>query len=102
MKQRYADFVAEDRRLVILKVLKESAGRTANCRLLQKSLCALGHDVPLDEVIGDIDWLQSRGVVRQEIAPMGDVVLASLTEAGLDHLACRRIVPGIAEPSSPR
>lgn len=98
----YADFVTEDRRLVILKILRESSGRTANCRMLQKGLRAMGHNVTLDQVVSDINWLAERDVIRQETAPMGDVILASLTEAGLDHLACRQLVEGIAEPSSVR
>lgn len=91
-----AQVMAEDRRLVILRVLSE-ARFAANESVLRKSLGAFGHQVGSDVVRADLAFLQEHQLVRVEVLHVssGDLWLAHLTEAGND-VAEGRAHPGVA------
>jgi hypothetical protein len=80
--------LAEDRRLVILRLLTE-AGGTANDSVLEVGLQQLGHRRGLtrDVVRADIDWLKARRLV------------ASITERGLNVAEGHETVDGVKRPS---
>lgn len=90
------NLMAEDRRLVILRVLSES-GYNANESVLRKALAAFGHNVGADVVRADIAFLAEHGLLRTEVLhpPSGELWVCHLT-AGGDEVAQGRVHPGVA------
>jgi hypothetical protein len=98
----FAAFLAEDRRLVILRVLREAPAYAANGSVLHAAIGRLGHDVARDLVRSDVAWLAEQGLVKvEEIAGAG-VTVATLTERGLDVAEARAVVPGVRRPAPGR
>jgi len=95
----YDNFVAEDRRLVTLRLLEKAAGYKLNSTVLAMNLERLGHAVSRDQVKTDIAWLAEQGLVKQEVLTEIAVVVASITPRGLDVATGRAIVPGVKRPS---
>lgn len=89
--------LAEDRRLVILRLLKETTDYSLNDRMVQIGLKAVGHNVSLTTVRSDFEWLrQAQAVtVRCDIA---DVHVAALSQLGIDHVERTAIIPGVKRP----
>lgn len=96
MMKTYKDFQTEDRRLVLLKGLENSAQYRANAFLLRRYCDAVGHVVGADRIEQDIAWLDEQGLVERSRA--NDVTLARLTERGLDVATGRTQVPGVQQP----
>ena len=92
----YKQMVTEDRRLVILKLLAESEGFTANEHLLASALPGFGHSVSHDRVRTDLDWLAEQELVT--LASPGGVSVATLTARGDDVAAGRARVAGVKRP----
>ncbi|MBB4066262.1 VpaChn25_0724 family phage protein [Gellertiella hungarica] len=90
-------FLTEDARLVILKALAQESNNTLNESILTKVLETFGHTRSREWVRTQLLKLQELGAVRTVEA--GTVVIASLTQAGLDHVERRSIIAGIARPS---
>lgn len=90
-------YLSEDARLVILKALAQEQSNTLNESILTKVLETFGHMRSREWVRTQILKLQELGAVRTMEA--GTVVIASLTQAGLDHVERRSIISGIARPS---
>lgn len=88
--------LAEDRRLVILRVLFESAAFTANEYILQRMLEEFGHAASMDKVRTDIAWLKEQELVTSDTA--GGVTIAKLTGRGEDVATGRTTVPGVKRP----
>jgi hypothetical protein len=88
--------LAEDRRLVVLRVLSE-AGYAANESVLRKSLAAYGHQIGADIVRADVQFLADHQLVRIEKLhpPSGELWLVHLTSAG-NEVAEGRAHPGVA------
>ena len=95
---RYSEFVAQDRRLVILRILHGVAERRANQHVLRSALRSLGYDELVVTVENDVAWLDKQGLVRLE-ALDGGLILAVLTDYG--DLAARGAVrvAGVAVPA---
>ena len=92
----FATHLTEDRRLVILRVLLESAGYTANEYLLQSMVERLGHVVSADRVRTDLDWLKEQGLIA--VDDVAGVLIARLLERGQDVALGRVVVRGIKRP----
>lgn len=90
-------FLTEDARLVILKALAQESNNTLNESILTKVLETFGHTRSREWVRTQLMKLQELGAVRTVEA--GTVVIASLTQAGLDHVERRSIIAGVARPS---
>lgn len=88
--------LAEDRRLVVLRVLLESAAFTANEFILQSLAERFGHVVSADLVRTDLTWLQEQGLVTVDV--VGDVHIARLTTRGEDVGRGRVVTPGVKRP----
>jgi len=86
----------EDRRLVILRILTESAGYTANDSCIDDELDAIGHKVSRDVVRGDMAWLQEQGLIRLD-SVLGTQV-ATITERGIDVAEGQARHPGVKRP----
>jgi hypothetical protein len=86
----------EDRRLVLLRLLAESAGYAANEFLLNSALPGFGHSVSHDRVRADLDWLAEQELVQLE--QPGNVYVATLTSRGLDVAQGKARVNGVKRP----
>ena len=92
----FDDYLAEDRRLTILKLLAESNGYALNEFLLQSALEQFGHSVSTDRLHADLAWLAEQSLVR--IATPQDVQVAHILARGLDVASGRTTVPGVKRP----
>ena len=90
-------FLTEDARLVILRALAKETNNTLNESILTKILETFGHTRSREWVRTQIRKLEELGAVRVTIA--GTVAIASLTQAGLDHVERRSVIEGVARPS---
>jgi hypothetical protein len=96
----FAAHLSEDRRLVILRVLLESAAFTANEYVLQSMVERFGHVTSGDRIRTDLAWLQEQGLVRVE--EVATVQIAMLLQRGEDVALGRIITPGVKRPSAAR
>jgi hypothetical protein len=93
----FDEFLTADARLVILKALAKETNCTLNETILTKVLDTFGHHRSREWVRTQILKLRELGAVRTTEA--GTVVIATLTQAGLDHVDRRSPIAGIAVPS---
>lgn len=94
---RFSELVKEDRRLVILRVLEKAPGGRANHIVLAAALRPLGHDVSLERIQRDLEWLGSQHLVRvEDLESM--VTVATILPHGIDVAAGRERVPGVKVP----
>lgn len=96
MTTDFAQHLAEDRRLVILRVLLDSAAYTANEFILQRLLESFGHFNSKDRLHVDLAWLQEQGLI--ELNTVGGVRIARLVGRGQDVAQGRTTVPGVQKP----
>lgn len=94
----FEQFLREDQRLVILRVLATMPSYTANSSVLQTALCRVGHNPSRDQVKTEITWLMDQGLVTVE--PVFDLLVARITERGADVAAARTVVPGVKKPGA--
>lgn len=92
----YAQIVTEDRRLCILRLLRDAPGASVNHYVLQTALDALGHKVSRDAVRADAAWLAEQGLADMEA--VNEIAVLTLTGRGDDVAAGRAFVPGIKKP----
>lgn len=98
MSTPFAAFLAEDRRLVILRVLAELPAYRTNSYLLQTLLRQWGHEPSADQVKTDLAWLAEQQLVTVEVVE--SVHIATLTARGADVAAGRATVPGVKRPGA--
>lgn len=94
----FASFLAEDRRLVILRVLSELPAYRTNSFLLSTLLGKFGHEPSADQVKGDLAWLEEQQLLTVEVVE--SVHIATLTTRGADVAAGRAVVPGVKRPGA--
>ena len=92
----FATHLTEDRRLVILRVLLESAGYTSNEYLLHSMVERLGHVVSTDRIQTDLAWLKEQGLIA--VDEVAGVRIAKLMGRGEDAARGRVEVPGVKRP----
>ncbi|WOI47732.1 ArsR family transcriptional regulator [Acidovorax sp. BLS4] len=92
----FATHLAEDRRLVILRVLLESAAYTANEYLLHSMVERLGHVVSTDRIHTDLAWLKEQGLIA--VDDVAGVRIGKLLARGEDAARGRTEVPGVKRP----
>ena len=95
---QFASFLAEDRRLVILRVLAELPAYRTNSFLLHTLLAKWGHEPSTDQVKGDLAWLREQQLVT--VDDVEGVYIATLTTRGADVAAGRAVVPGVKRPGA--
>ncbi|WP_095128675.1 hypothetical protein [Pseudomonas sp. Irchel s3h14] len=95
---QYADFLRQDIRLVILRLLAEMTGYRANSSVLTMALDSYGHTLSRDQVKTELNWLAEQGALT--VADVGPVLVATLNERGQDIAAGRARVPGIKRPGA--
>lgn len=92
----FAAHLAEDRRLVILRVLLESAAYTSNEYLLHSMVERWGHVVSTDRIHTDLAWLKEQGLIG--VDEVATVLVAKLLARGEDAARGRVEVPGVKRP----
>lgn len=95
----YADILAADMRIVILRALEEDSGYSLNDSVLQSVLAAFGHRVSRDRVKTELDWLAEQGFVTLE--NISTVTVATITRRGAD-VACGRVITAGVKRPGPR
>lgn len=89
--------MVEDCRLIILRELSMQVDYRLNEVLLAKALEIFGHRRSREFVRTQINKLGELGAVRSVSA--GTVMVATITQAGLDHVERRTVIDGVARPS---
>jgi len=95
---KFQDFLRQDQRLVILRLLAEMPAYSSNSSVLCMALERFGHAISRDQVKTELHWLAENGLV--EITDMEAVLVAHLTERGQDVAAARAVVPGVKRPGA--
>jgi Fe2+ or Zn2+ uptake regulation protein len=95
---KYANFMSEDRRLVILRILAEMPTYRANSSVLHTALQQWGHEPSRDQVRTELRWLEEQQLLTLEVVSNSDVLLATLTERGGEVAAGRARVDGVKRP----
>ncbi len=98
MTTHYAEFLREDVRLVLLRLLSEMVAYRANSSVLTMALDSYGHSLSRDQVKTELHWLAEQGALT--VSDVGPVLVATLTERGQDIAAGRARVPGIKRPGA--
>ncbi|TBU75211.1 ArsR family transcriptional regulator [Phytopseudomonas daroniae] len=96
MSNQYADFLRQDQRLVMLRILSELPQYRANSSVITSLLGEFGHHPSRDQVKSELSWLGEQALVKVE--DIGSVLVVTLTERGGDVAAGRASVPGISKP----
>jgi len=92
----YSDFVIQDRRLTILRLLDNSDGYQANEFLLNSGLQSLGHNISADSMRNECAWLAEQSLVTTE--QVQGIMIITLSERGSDVAHGRAVVPGVKRP----
>jgi Fe2+ or Zn2+ uptake regulation protein len=95
---KFADYLREDQRLVILRVLCEMPSYTANSSVLFNLLGRYGHSPSRDQVKTELHWLDEQGLIT--IDDVSDVLVAKITERGQDVANGRTKAPGVKRPGA--
>ena len=94
----FADFLRQDMRLVILRLLAEMPGYKSNSSVLTVALERFGHTASRDQVRTELHWLAEQSLVRLDDLDAG--LVATLVERGADVAAGRAVVPGVKRPGA--
>lgn len=89
--------VRQEARLVLLRVLLEAGGYQANSSILQAALEAFALHLSRDQIHTELSWLAEQGLVDTD--KIATVVIATLTQRGMDVANGRATVPGVKKPS---
>ncbi len=92
----YATHLAEDRRLVILKLLAQTPQYSINEYVLRTALGTFGHAVSQDRLRADLAWLAEQELLKVET--IATLQVATLSQRGLDVAEGRATVPGVKRP----
>lgn len=93
----FAEHLALNARLIILRELAQQPDGRLNDSLLTRVLEQFGHNRSREWVRTQILKLAELGAVT--ITTAGSVLVASITRAGLDHVERRSVIEGIERPS---
>jgi hypothetical protein len=94
----YAQIVTEDRRLVILRTLAESANYESNESMVAMCVREIGHgEASRDLIRTDFEWLREQGLLTVE--ELASVQIATLTQRGFETAKGIVTVPGVRRPS---
>ena len=97
MMMTLEDRLTEDRRLVMLRVLDEAPGCSANESILQDILVDFGHRVSRDYVKTQMHWLREQGLIRLE--SVRDYLIATIAARGSEAVKGYVVVPGVKRPT---
>jgi hypothetical protein len=92
--------IREEARLIVLKALAQESDYSLNESLLQRVLEAYGLKRSRDWIRDELRRLCDVGAVT--IAFVGEIMIATLTTKGRDHVEQRLVIEGVKRPSPPR
>ena len=92
----FEEHLAEDRRLVILRTLRETHG-SANDSVLHSAVSFMGHRISREQVRDDMRFLLNHGLITDEW--VGPVWVAKLTRRGSEVAQGTLHIQGIKRPS---
>jgi len=90
------DVINENIRLLILRILHDMAGMTANESIIDDSLDAWGVSISRDLVCSHLSWLEEQGLIT--LREVYDCKVAMLTGRGEDVATGQTRVPGVKRP----
>ncbi len=93
----FAERLAEDRRLVILRTLEACAMYEASESFVVAAARDCGHAASLDQVRADFAWLKKQGLLTTE--DIAGVAIATLTQRGVEAAEGIVTVPGVKRPA---
>ena len=93
----YAERVSQAQRLMILQALAEDDDYRVNDSMLHTWLHTMALDLSMDRLRTQIRWLEEQALVT--VDQVGTMLIATLTERGLDVSKGRARVDGIARPA---
>lgn len=96
----FADLVASDRRLVILRALESDLGYSHNESIIHSILGEFGHRCSRDLVRTDLAWLKEQGLVTLE--DVSGIYVTTITQRGVDVATGATMVPGVKRPGPPK
>lgn len=98
MKKKYIELLAEDRRLVILRLLQETSGYKANESILDTAVNAIGHNCTREDIRADLRFLEKADCVS--ISYYADtVMIAQLLKRGQYVVEGKLNIEGIKSPA---
>jgi len=92
----YTDQLTLNARLEMLWLLRGQPSYSANCSILRASLEERGIILSRDQVRNQATWLAEQGLATTR--EVGDYVVVTATERGLDVAAGRVVVHGVPRP----
>jgi len=92
----FVERLAEDRRLVILRLLERSAGYEANETVIAMALHDHGDACSFDQVRIDFAWLKDAGLLT--IEETAGLQIAHLTNRGAETAMGIVTTPGVSRP----
>ena len=92
----YTKHLTKDRRLVMLRVLANSPGYSANEYTIEAVLEDLGHVISNDLLRGEIAWLAEQQLITT--SQVGGVTIAKITQRGLDIARGKAMHPDVQRP----
>ncbi|NMY40544.1 ArsR family transcriptional regulator [Pseudomonas sp. WS 5013] len=95
-QQPFADYLRQDQRLVVLRILSELPQFRSNSSVMANLLGEFGHHPSRDQVKTELVWLGEQNLIKVE--DIGSVLVVTLTERGADVAAGRASVPGVSKP----
>lgn len=95
---KYADYLAEDMRLVMLRILNEMPAYSSNSSILGNVLGRFGHHPSRDHITTQLHWLAEQNLIS--IEDVSGVLVCRLTERGQDVATGRTTVPGVKKPGA--
>lgn len=93
---KFAELVAADIRLVILRALSEDPGYSHNELILSEILAVFGHKVSRDRVRTELSWLAEQCLVKRE--EVAGLWVVRLTPRGADVATGAAECPGVKRP----
>ncbi len=94
-----SDTFTQHLRLTILRLLHGAPAYTANSSILHSAIVQFGFEASRDQVRTELAWLKEQGCISTR--DVEGLVVARLTERGLDCADGRCRIPGI-QPPTPR
>src|SRR4051812_32858639 len=94
-----SDIIREHARLIVLRELHAQSDYSLNDSLLCETLSNFGISKSRDWVREELNYLENVGAISK--TAVGSVVVATLTNKGIEHVERRLVIQGVKRPSAP-
>ena len=94
----YAEFLKEDQRLVLLRILYEMPRYSSTSSIIYSELDHYGHAISRDQVKKHMSCLSQQDLIKTET--IGNVIVGRLTDFGADVATGKVVVSGVKRPSA--